>query len=70
MIALLAPSGRCTLAIKETVALAIRRREVTVDQVIAAHPNTSAEELEGWVERYAAHGRAGLSICHLQEVGR
>lgn len=29
----------------------------------------SAEELDGWMERYDAHGVVGLSVKNLQKVG-
>lgn len=61
----LEPVSRWTPARKDELVLAVRRGELTEDQVIAAH-RLERDEWQSWMARQDRHGRAGLSIKHLQ----
>jgi transposase-like protein len=63
----LAPVRRWTPGRKDELLVAIRRRDVTIEQVCAVH-DLSLDEVQGWMRRQRRHGRKGLSVTRLQEL--
>lgn len=63
----LEPVARWTPRKKAEVLEALRLRRITITQACEAH-DLSAEEIDGWVERFGAYGQAGLSAMRLQEL--
>lgn len=59
--------GHWTASRKAEVVVAIRKGELTREAAMAAH-GISAEELDTWIERHAAHGEAGLMALRVQEL--
>jgi hypothetical protein len=60
-------TGRWTPGRKACLLELIRRGVLTPDQARARY-RISADELASWQRRVGAHGQAGLSIRHLQEL--
>lgn len=63
----LAPVRRWTPSRKDELLVAIRRADVTIEQVCEVH-DLSLEEVQGWLKRHRQHGRQGLSITRLQRL--
>ncbi|MEH0194532.1 DUF1153 domain-containing protein [Caulobacter sp. CCNWLY153] len=66
---LLAPVRRWTGARKEAVVLAVRRRQLTLGQVMQAH-GLSLDEYQAWQRDFLRHGRIGLAVTHMQALPR
>lgn len=62
-------AGRWTSGRKDALLELIRRGDLTDDEACARY-SISPEELASWKVRVKAHGRRGLSITKLQEIGR
>jgi transposase-like protein len=63
----LAPVNRWTPSRKDELLVAIRRADVTIEQVCEAH-DFSLDEVQGWLRRHRQHGRNGLSVTKLQRL--
>ncbi len=69
MTALLSPVARWMPTVKERLVSAILSGEITREDAIRAH-GLSDTELDGWINGRAAHGRLGLAVTKIQQVGR